>query len=141
MPIPIPSFAPEHIHPILVNFTAALVPASLGSDVLGRALRKPSLHAAAFWMLIYAAAITPFTALAGYIWKQSVGSALPAEQIFMHQWLGISLAVLFLVLGAWRWRLHSRNRTPGIPYLVFCLIVVLALVYQGTLGGQMVFGG
>ena len=140
MPIPLPSFAPEHIHPILVNFTAALVPASLGSDVLGKIFRKTSLHAAAFWMLIYAAAITPFTAIAGYVWKRSVASALPADQIMMHQWLGISLAVLFLALGAWRWRLHSRNLVPGVSYFVFCVVVVLALVYQGTLGGQMALG-
>jgi uncharacterized membrane protein len=140
LPIPLPSFAPEHIHPILVNFTAALVPASLGSDVLGKIFRKTSLHAAAFWMLIYAAAITPFTAIAGYVWKRSVASALPADQTMMHQWLGISLAVLFLALGAWRWRLHSRNLVPGVSYFVFCVVVVLALVYQGTLGGQMAFG-
>jgi uncharacterized membrane protein len=140
LPIPLPSFAPEHIHPILVNFTAALVPASLGSDVLGKIFRKTSLQAAAFWMLLYAAAITPFTAIAGYVWKRSVASALPADQIMMHQWLGISLAVLFLALGAWRWRLHSRNLVPGVSYFVFCVVVVLALVYQGTLGGQMAFG-
>jgi uncharacterized membrane protein len=140
LPIPLPSFAPEHIHPILVNFTAALVPASFSSDVLGRIFRKTSLHAAGFWMLIYAAAITPFTAIAGYVWKRSVGSALPPEQIMVHQWLGISLAVLFLVLGVWRWRLHSRDLAPGVSYFGFCLVLVLALVYQGTLGGQMAFG-
>src|SRR5438045_2678361 len=31
------------LHPILVHFTAALVPASLVSDVLGRLLRRQSL--------------------------------------------------------------------------------------------------
>jgi len=101
MSIPLPSFAPEHIHPILVNFTAALVPASFGSDVLGKIVRKPSLHAAGFWMLIYAAAITPFTAIAGYIWKRSVASALSPVQIAVHQWLGISLACC-----SW-WRAHG----------------------------------
>jgi uncharacterized membrane protein len=141
MSIPLPSVAPEHIHPILVNFTAALVPASFGSDVLGKIVRRQSLHAAGFWMLIYAAAITPFTAIAGLIWKRSVASALPPEQIAMHQWLGISLAVLFLVAGAWRWKLHARDITPGFAYLGFCLLLVVALMYQGALGGQMAFGG
>jgi uncharacterized membrane protein len=141
MAIPIPTFAPEHIHPILVNFTAALVPASFGSDVLGKITRRQSLHAAGFWMLIYAAAITPFTALAGFVWKRSVASALPPEQILVHQWLGISLAALFVVLGGWRWVLHSRDTNPGIAYLGLCLLLVLALMYQGALGGQMAFGG
>jgi len=35
-----PLLSPEHIHPILVNFTASLVPASVFSDVLGRVTRN-----------------------------------------------------------------------------------------------------
>jgi uncharacterized membrane protein len=31
--LPLPSFRPEHVHPILVNFTASLLPASFISDV------------------------------------------------------------------------------------------------------------
>jgi len=138
--IPALSFSPDHIHPILVNFTAALVPVSFGSDILGRAFRKQSLHDAAWWTLLYATAITPFTALAGWLWKRSIGSALPAETIQTHQWLGISLAVAFVILAFWRWNIYSRKQLPGAPYLVIALIVVLGLVYQGTLGGAMVFG-
>src|SRR5438270_5919353 len=109
MPIPAPSFSPDHIHPILVNFTTALVPSSFGSDVLGRVFRKQSLHDAAWWMLAYAAAITPFTGLAGLLWKRSVGSALPPDMIATHQWLGIALAVLLLGLTFWRWKLFAGN--------------------------------
>lgn len=56
---------PVPLHPILVNFTAALVPASLLSDVLGRVLKRDTLLHAGWWMLLYAAAVTPLTALAG----------------------------------------------------------------------------
>jgi uncharacterized membrane protein len=138
--IPLPSLTPDHIHPILVNFTAALVPASFGSDVLGRIFRKPSLHVAAWWMVLYATVITPFTALAGLLWKRSVGSALPPELIVAHQWLGISIAILLVILALWRWSIYARSEGPGVLYLVFGLLVVLALVWQGTLGGKLVFG-
>jgi uncharacterized membrane protein len=137
---PAPSFSPDHVHPILVNFTAALVPTSFASDVLGRALRKRSLHDAAYWMLVFATAITPFTAIAGLLWKRSVGDALPASAIHTHQWLGISLAAIFIVLALWRWKIHSHSEAPGFLYLVFAFLIVLALTYQGTLGGAMVFG-
>jgi uncharacterized membrane protein len=138
--IPALSFSPNHIHPILVNFTAALVPVSFGSDILGRAFRRQSLHDAAWWTLLYAAAITPFTAIAGWLWKRSIGPALPADIIQTHQWLGISLAIAFIVLAIWRWSIYSRKELPGASYLILALIVVLGLVYQGTLGGSMVFG-
>jgi len=59
MPLPFPDFTPDHLHPILVNFTSALVPASVASDSAGRIFRKPTLHSAAWWTLIYATAITP----------------------------------------------------------------------------------
>ncbi len=134
-------FSLEHIHPILVNFTAALLPASLATDVLGRMFRRQSLHEAASWMLIYAAGITPLTAIAGFMWKNSVGeAALPRSVLLTHQWLGISLAIFFVGLALWRWKIHALDETPGLPYLVSASVIVSALVYQGALGGRMAFG-
>lgn len=138
--LPMPSFSLDHLHPILVNFTAALLPASVGSDVLGRITRRPSLHDAAWWMLLFAACITPLTALSGLWWKRSVGSGLPPDLLLTHQWLGISAALLFIVLAVWRWRIYKRKAAPGAAYFFCGLLLVVALVYQGTLGGQMLFG-
>jgi len=137
--LPLPSFATQDIHPILVNFTAALIPASVVSDLLGKVLRKQSLTHAAWWMLVYATAITPFTVLAGWYWKRSVEAMLPPGTITVHQWLGTSLAVLFLVLAGWRFGIQRKDQSPTISYFVFALLVVATLAYQGSLGGKMVF--
>lgn len=137
--LPLPAFSAQDIHPILVNFTAALVPASIGSDVLGRLFRKQSLNHAAWWMLVYAAAITPFTVLAGWMWKKSVEAVLPPQIITVHQWLGTSLAVLFVLLAGWRFTIHFKGRTPSISYFVLAFVILIALMYQGSLGGKMVF--
>jgi len=136
-----PPRMPEEFHPILVNFTAALVPLALLSDILGLIFRRQSLHHAAWWMVLFAAAITPFTAAAGWWWKLKVGSTLPPNLITVHQWLGTSAVVLFALLAVWRWSIHKRDASPSLAYLTFALIAVLALVYQGSLGGRMVFGG
>jgi uncharacterized membrane protein/plastocyanin len=135
-----PPISPQQIHPILVNFTAALLPLAFLSDVLGRLFRRQSLHNAAWWMVLYAAAITPFTVLAGWWWKHAAGPDLPPKVITIHQWLGTSAALLFVVLAAWRWRIHKREIPPSIGYLILAFVAVLALVYQGSLGGTMVFG-
>ena len=50
------------LHPILVNFTAALVPVSVGSDLLCRSFKREPLRQTGWWTLLYATAITPFTA-------------------------------------------------------------------------------
>jgi len=136
-----PPTKPEQIHPILVNFTAALLPLSLLSDLLGRIFKRQNLHHAAFWMIVYAACITPFTAAAGWWWKHVAGPGLPAKLITVHQWLGTAAALIFIALTVWRWRIHKQGLTPTVAYLVCGVLAVLALVYQGSLGGAMAFGG
>jgi uncharacterized membrane protein/plastocyanin len=136
----VPPNSPEQIHPILVNFTAALLPLALLSDLLGRAFRRQSLHKAAWWMVLYAAAITPLTVAAGWWWKHVAGPNLPANLITIHQWLGTSLAGGFVVLAVWRWSIYKRDVRPTVAYLAYAFIIVLALIYQGSLGGTMLFG-
>lgn len=135
-----PPRSPHELHPILVNFTAALLPLALLSDLLGLWLRRPSLHHASFWMVLYEAIITPLTGLAGWWWKFQTAAALPPDLIAVHQWLGTSLVILLAALAAWRWRIHKKDAAPTAAYLVFATAVMLALVYQGSLGGLMVFG-
>lgn len=140
MSLPLPTFSLENIHPILVNFTAALVPASVFSDLLGRLLHRASLRHAACWTLLYAALLTPVTALSGWFWKRSIEAALSAELIAVHQWLGIWLACAFPVLVIWRWRFHKGGESPGLAYFVTAVLTLLALMYQGHIGGSMAFG-
>ena len=135
-----PPHKPSEIHPILVNFTAALLPLAFLCDVLGLAFRRQSLHHAAFWMVLFDACITPLTAAAGWWWKSAVGAQLPARLITVHEWLGTVAAVMFVALALWRWNIHQRDEAPSTAYMAFALIAVLALVYQGSLGGAMVFG-
>jgi uncharacterized membrane protein len=139
--LPLPAFSPDDIHPILVNFTAALVPTSVGSDILGRVLRKPSMHTAAWWTMAYAAALTPLTAISGLWWKSKEAGMLPARTIEQHQWLGIALVVCFAGMAVWRYKIYGKNVPPGAVYLLLGVVLVGALLVQGALGGAMVFGG
>jgi uncharacterized membrane protein len=131
----------QHIHPILVNFTAALVPVSVGSDVLAKLLRLESLKSTAWWTLLFAALITPLTVFAGWFWRFSLpAAALSEDLIFIHQWLGTLCVLLFIILAIWRGWLFLKNRETSYLYLLLAFIVVAALMYQGSLGGKMVFG-
>ena len=127
------------LHPILVNFTAALLPVSFVSDVLGRWLRRESLSVAAWWMLCYAAAITPATAIAGWVWLRA-SDGMDHAEMDIHKWLGTSLVAVFAALAWWRWRYHRAARAPSATYLTLAALVTVLLVYQGHLGGTMSFG-
>src|SRR5438067_802217 len=85
------TFTPPPLHPILVNFTAALLPASFLSDLLGVVLRKEALKSAGWWTLLYAATVTPVTAVAGWLWMRSMGD-MDHSEMSVHKWLGTALA-------------------------------------------------
>ena len=128
------------LHPILVHFTAALVPASLISDLAGRFLRRESLYHAAWWMLLYAAVITPLASIAGWLWFDAMNR--PGDLAMRtHLYLGTALAIALLPLMLWRLRLHRRQAVPTGIYLFVTGVLVAAVAVQGHLGGMLTFGG
>ena len=127
------------LHPILVNFTAALVPVSVASDFIGRLFQRESLRGTGWWTLFYATIITPFTAITGWLFWMSDDNGVAGMTI--HKWLGSGLAVLLFVLFAWRWRFQKKQQWPTLAYFFLGAIFVAALAYQGHLGGEQVFSG
>jgi len=128
------------LHPILVNFTAAMIPSSFVCDLLGRLLHRESLRSAAWWMMMLAVVITPFTAAFGWWWLwQDEHPMDPTMRV--HAWLGTALATLLLPLAWWRGRTHNHGETPRALYLLLLGAVTLALAVQGHLGGSMSFVG
>jgi uncharacterized membrane protein len=122
------------VHPILVNFTAALIPVSVGSDLLARIFDKQTLRDTAWWTLCFATVITPLTGAAGWLFWMEDDDGVAAMTI--HKWLGTTLAVVLVGLSAWRWRFFKGNTRPSLWYLLFASAVVGAVVYQGYLGGN-----
>jgi uncharacterized membrane protein len=125
------------LHPILVDFTAALVPVSVASDVAARFFKNESLRQTAWWTLFYATVITPFTAIAGWLFWAADDNGVTGMTI--HKWLGAGLAVLLFGLFVWRLKLHRQQRWATTPYLIVGVIFIAALAYQGYLGGAQVF--
>lgn len=124
------------IHPVLVNFTAALVPVSLGSDLLSRWTGGDSLAETGRWTMIFAGAITPITGIAGWLFWMS--DDVGVHGMAIHKWLGTALAVLIPALAFWRSRARDARR-PGAAYLLAAFVLLALLVYQGSLGGAQVF--
>ena len=139
MLLPLPPLSWRQLHPILVHFTAALVPVSFAADVLARVVRKQSLADAAWWTLLLAAVVTPVTAATGWWLRLSMGQG-PAEQgsvMAVHQWLGSVLVLPFAGLCAWRGIIRRSEASPGWQYLICGSLVVLLTAYQGHLGGTL----
>jgi uncharacterized membrane protein len=125
-------------HPIFVNFTAALLPASFLFDLLAALSKRESVRSAAWYTLLLAAIITPITALAGWMWLRSMGD-MGNWQMPIHKWLGTGAAVLVILYAWWRGSLYRRGRSPGWLYALAALVLFGALLFQGELGGSMTF--
>ena len=125
------------LHPILVDFTAALVPVSVASDMAARFLKSESLRQTAWWTLFYAAVITPATALAGWLFWAADDNGVSGMTI--HKWLGTGLALLLFGLFGWRLKLYWQQRWATTSYLIVGVIFIAGLAYQGYLGGAQVF--
>lgn len=127
------------LHPILVNFTAALIPCSVAADLGGRWKKNQELRATAWWAMLVAGLVTPFTAITGWLfWMHDDQGVLGMT---IHKWLGTSLGFLVVAMLLWRRRFRLRREWPSAGYLVVAVAIVLLLVVQGTLGGQQVFSG
>jgi uncharacterized membrane protein len=126
-----------YLHPILVNFTAALVPVSLAGDLGALWTGKDSLAETGRWTMIFAAAVTPLTALTGWLFWMPDDVGVPGMAV--HKWLGTALAVLIPALALWRVKGGDERRRPGAAYLAVALVLVAALALQGHLGGVQVF--
>ncbi|BAM05395.1 DUF2231 domain-containing protein [Phycisphaera mikurensis] len=135
---------PPPLHPILVNMTAGLIPAAVFFDSAGRFNRRASLSSAGWWMTVLAAVVTPFTALAGWLWLDEMGGH--GDPMLVHKWLGTSLAVLVIGLALWRWRERRRETQPDArvgarpAYIAAGAVFVVFLVAQGHIGGMLSFG-
>ena len=125
------------IHPILVNFTAALIPVSVGSDLLAWYRKDESLRSTGWWTLFYGTLITPLTAITGWLfWAKDDNGTMGME---VHKWLGTGLAVLLVGLLWWRWRLHREKRWVSVGYASVAIVFAVLLMVQGHLGGVKVF--
>ena len=139
MIFPMPPFSWRQLHPILVHFTAALVPVSFAADLLAKAVRRRSLADAAWWTLLAAAVITPLTAATGWWLRLSVGRSQAEVDPLMivHQWLGTILVLPFVALCLWRGVIQRNDASPGWRYLLCGTVIVLLTAYQGHLGGNL----
>jgi uncharacterized membrane protein len=136
-------FLPDPLHPALIHFPIVLTLVGLLLDALSRSRRGRPLEPAGVVVMALAAVSAVVAVLSGDEARdEAVVPAAAAALVSRHEqlgelvmWLLIAVAVLRIVLAARGW----FSGTVAVVYLLLATAVAAAVVYQGHLGGQMVF--
>ena len=131
-------------HPILVNFTIALLATAtllfVVRALMGRDRPAGGLETVANWNLWLGAAVTLATLAAGL---QAAGSVAHDEAAHAamenHKYWALATATLFALLALWNsWRL-GQKRAVGLAFAAALLVALVSLAATGLRGADLVF--
>jgi uncharacterized membrane protein len=129
------------LHPLLVHFTVALTISAYLLDIAALFSGAASLRSTGWWTLLSALLVTPVTVATGVRARVRLPLEEGEARAFLrtHMALGPIVLGLLLVIGIWRGQLWGRGATVTWPYLAAMSVVVLVVIVQGYLGGELVY--
>jgi uncharacterized membrane protein len=127
-------------HPATVHFPIALLALSVFADWVGHIRSNDSLTATGWWALLTAAMGAILAVITGLIdrTRPSIGASIYGV-VNRHMYVGIAVLILISALTLWRWRTFASKNRPGWAYLVVSAAVLGLTLYQGWLGGELVY--
>lgn len=129
------------VHPAIVHFPIALVTLSVIADLFGRLTDSATLRGAGWWALFGAAIGGALAVVAGLfdMNRERIEHAAHGR-VHFHMKVGFTLFAAVAGLTIWRWLIYTNTQNmPGWGYLVAALLVLGLTLFQGYLGGELVF--
>ena len=126
----------QEVHPSLVHFPLALLPLSVGADLLGRLTGSEALLDIGRRTMPLAAGSAVVAGAAGLMAQTEVeadGEAL--EMLKTHRTLNLGLVTVASAMAAYR----SGRERPSVGYLAMGLAGLATMAYSAYLGGAMVY--
>lgn len=126
----------HELHPSLVHFPLALLPLSIGADLLGRVTGSESLLDLGRRTMPLAAAGGLVAGVAGLMAQTEVKAEGGAMDLLKtHRTLNLGLVAIAGAMAAQR----SRSEKPSAAYIGLGLAGIAAMMYSAYLGGEMVY--
>lgn len=129
-------FPPHAHHPELVHFPIALFVFSLALDLFGLKKQNEALYRAAFYNLLGAAIMAPFTMITGLLAWQFVLNGEPLKGTVLYHLVFASVTTLLLwSLVGLRVKQKATASSPSAFYWVMGVVVLVCMLVTGYLGG------
>ncbi|HZF68544.1 MAG TPA: DUF2231 domain-containing protein [Gemmatirosa sp.] len=126
----------NEIHPSLVHFPIALMPAAVGADLLANATDSDRLAEAGRVLMPIAAGSAAVSAVFGLIAAvEAKAEGKAADLLVTHRNMNLALTAVSTLMAAYR----MRQRRAGAGYLALGLAGLAGMSYSAYLGGKMVY--
>lgn len=123
------------LHPMLVHFPIAFLPAALVTAIVGR--RRPAFLAPVQFLVIAGGILSPIAALLGWF-DGGFDYATDDWLLQFHRWLGTGIGIGALGLAIWSWRKPEVSQGAGM--IAGLSLITVSIILQGWFGGAMVHG-
>ncbi len=133
------------LHPDVDHFSIALLVVAVLIDIVALIFsQRPSLRHTALTLMIIGAIAAAASYATGDIegdrvWDLVGGKA--KDVLKLHAQIGYWVMIAFAVLALWRILIEAFEfmRVTRQVYLALAVVAVIALLYQGSLGGELVY--
>jgi uncharacterized membrane protein len=133
------------LHPVVDHFSIALLVVAVAIDIVALIFsQRVSLRHTALTLMIIGAIAAAGSYATGDIEGDRIWDLVngPAKDVLKrHAHLGYYLMIAFAVLALWRILIEVLGfmRSTAQVYLALALLAVVALLYQGSIGGELVY--
>lgn len=129
------------IHPAVVHYPIALVTLSVIADLLAYFTNSPTLQATGTWALFGAGLGAAVAIIAGLIdMNREKIKRAPHKRVHFHMKVGFTVFAAIAGLTIWRWVVTlDPHHGLGWSYLIPAFVVFALTLFQGWLGGELVF--
>ena len=129
-----------NLHPLFTHFPIALLISSVGFYLLGLVFKKDHFLKTGQWTLYFGtlgAAAAVWTGLQAANTVSHDGTTHPI--IMAHQYLGIAVLALSVLLSLWLLVSKSSLPKPKLVFVVGLFLIAILLLQQVDFGGRLVF--
>ncbi|MEW6733461.1 MAG: DUF2231 domain-containing protein [Acidobacteriota bacterium] len=129
------------IHPAIIHFPIALMVFSIVADLIGYIKNNNTWRMTGLWTLaasFFTAAIAAVTGVLDMN-NATLGDTVH-DYVHLHLYFGIILVAAMAALTAWRWLADKPSHTRfGWGYYIAAFLVLSLTLFQGWIGGELVF--
>ena len=129
---------PSHLHPAIVHFPIALLSVGVFFDLLSLLLKRDDFRKTGFHLLSLGVLSAVAAIGAGLMASQTADA--PADILKIHSRLAVATTVLFIILWAWRAKMHNAVSPRLFPLYLFAAVIGAGMIMTvGFWGGHMVY--